>query len=310
MRRSRFSCYKSCSFSDSTRGCPAPVGTSRESTSHYACVHSESGTEQVTVLLERQRRSKSAPVGVVGKVIQVLECLDQAPGGLLLREIVDSTGINKSTAYRFLSHLESEGYVFRDSSGYYMVGPKLARLGSGATYQATLCRTSAGILEKLRTATGETVNLAVLDGNETLYLSVIESQHTFRMVSEVGRRRPLYCTALGKVILAHLPPEQQKRIISVTHFERFTPHTISSAEELGKDLHKIHRRGYALDDEETVVGARCIAVAILNRDRKVIGGISVSGPEVRVTKSKIPEFAALLRAAADEIASRLSVFSE
>ena len=210
----------------------------------------------------------------------------------------------------FLSHLETEVYVFRDSDGYYMVGPKLAKLGSGATYQATLCRSSAQILEKLRTATGETVNLAVLDGSEILYLSVFESQHTFRMVSEVGRRRPLYCTALGKAILAHLPPEQQRKIIGGTQFESFTPHTVCSAEELNKDLHKIHRRGYALDDEETVAGARCIAVAILNQDRKVIGGISVSGPVVRVTKRQIAEFAALLRAAADEIARRLKVLSE
>ncbi len=247
---------------------------------------------------------------MVGKVIQILERLDQAPGGLLLREIVNATGINKSTAYRFLSHLESEGYVFRDSDGYYMVGPKLARLGAGATYQATLCRTSASILEKLAADTGETVNLAVLDGSEILYLSVFESQHTFRMVSEVGRRRPLYCTALGKAVLAYLPSEQQRKIIAGTRFERFTPQTICSAEELNKDLHKIHRRGYALDDEETVIGARCIATPILNRDHKVIGGISVSGPVVRVTKPHIPEFADLLRNAADEIVKRLSVLSD
>jgi DNA-binding IclR family transcriptional regulator len=228
----------------------------------------------------------------------------------LLREICTSTSINKSTAYRVLSHLESEGYLFRDSEGYYMVGPKLARLGNGATYQATLCRTSAGILEKLRTDTGETVNMAVLDGSEILYLSVFESQHTFRMVSEVGRRRPLYCTALGKAILAYLPPEQQRKIISATHFERFTAHTLCSAEALNKDLHKVHRRGYALDDEETVIGARCIATPILNGDHKVIGGISVSGPIVRVTKRQIPLFAALLRSAADEIARRVSVLSE
>jgi IclR family KDG regulon transcriptional repressor len=264
----------------------------------------------VTVLLERPRRSKSAPVGVVGKLLQLLERLDQAPGGLLLREIVKSTSINKSTAYRFLSHLESEGYVFRDSDGYYMVGPKLAKLGNGTTYQATLCRTSAAILETLCIETGETVNLAVLDGNEILYLKVFESRHTFRMVSEVGRRRPLYCTALGKAVLAYLPPEQQRKIISSTRFDRFTPHTVGSAEDLDKDLHRVHRRGYALDDEETVVGARCIAVPILNRDHTVLGGISVSGPVVRVTKRMIPEFAALLRTAADDIARRLSVLSE
>jgi IclR family transcriptional regulator, KDG regulon repressor len=183
-------------------------------------------------------------------------------------------------------------------------------LGNGANDQATLCRTSATILDKLRTQTGETVNLAALDGCEILYLSVFESQHTFRMVSEIGRRRPLYCTALGKAILAYLPPEQQKKIVSVTNFERFTPQTICSVEGLNKDLHKVHRRGYALDDEETVIGARCIAVPILNPDHKVIGGISVSGPVVRVTKRQIPEFAALLRASAEEIARRLSVLLE
>jgi DNA-binding IclR family transcriptional regulator len=153
------------------------------------------------------------------------------------------------------------------------------------------------------------VNLAVLDGSEILYLSVLQSQHTFRMVSEVGIRRPLYCTALGKAILAYLPPEQQQKIIRETLFERFTPHTICSAEELTRDLHKIHRRGYALDDEETVVGARCVAMAIINQHRKVIGGISVSGPVVRVSKRQIAEFAALLRAAAGEIVDRLKVLS-
>lgn len=264
----------------------------------------------MAVLEERKRRSKSAPVGVVGKLLQILECLDQAPDGLLLREIVNSTGINKSTAYRFLAHLEGAGYVFRDPDGYYMVGPKLAKLGNGATYQATLCRTSAGILEKLRTDTGETVNLAVLDGTEILYLSVFESLNTFRMVSEVGTRRPLYCTALGKAILAFLPAEQQRKVISGIRFESFSDHTLNSAEELGKELMKTHRRGYAIDDEEAVAGARCVAVPILSRERKIIAGISISGPVVRVTKRQVPELAEMLRAAAEEIALRLRVISE
>lgn len=263
----------------------------------------------VTGLLQA-RRTKSAPVGVVGKVVQILEQLDQAPGGLLLREIVSRTNINKSTAYRFLSHLETVGYVFRDADGYYLVGPRLAKLGAGSTYQVTLGRASAGVLEKLRAETGESVNLAVLDRNEILYLSVFESLHTFRMVSEVGTRRALYCTALGKAILAYLPSAQQKKIIAATSFHKFTPQTIGCEEDLNRDLVRIHKRGYAIDDEEAVVGARCIAVAILNGDHKVIGGISVSGPVVRVAKKQVVEFAEKLRAAASEIAQRLSVLSE
>ena len=266
-------------------------------------------SKPVTVVLERTRRTKSAPVGVVGKVVQILEQLDQAPGGLLLREIAVQTNINKSTAYRFLSHLESVGYVFRDPEGYYMVGPRLAKLGVGATYQAALCRASAGILEDLRSATGESVNLAVLDRDEILYLSVFASQHTFRMVSEVGTRRPIYCTALGKAMLAYLPPEQQRKIVSGVRFERFTPQTICSIEDLNRDLLKVHRRGHALDDEEAVHGARCVAVPILNQERKVIGAISISGPIVRVTKRQIAEFATLLHKAAGEIAHRLNALT-
>jgi DNA-binding IclR family transcriptional regulator len=259
----------------------------------------------MAVVVQRSRRTKSAPVGVVGKVIQILERLDQAPGGLLLREIVDSTRIHKSTAYRFLAHLESEGYVFRDSDGYYMVGPKLAKLGTGVTYQATLCRTSAETLEKLRETTGETVNLAVLDGSEILYLSVFESFHTFRMVSQVGVRRPIYCTALGKAILAHLSPDHQRKILGSMQFERFTENTLVTAEDLRKDLVKVHRRGYALDEEEAVAGARCIASPALDKEGKPIAAVSISGPTVRVTRAKIPVFATHLRDAATEISSRL-----
>jgi DNA-binding IclR family transcriptional regulator len=260
--------------------------------------------------MQRIGKSKSAPVGVVGKVIQILERLDQAPAGLLLREIVDSTGINKSTAYRFLSHLESESYVFRDGDGYYMVGPKLARLGREASYHATLCRTSSAILEKLRQACGETVNLAALDGDQILYLTVYESLHTFRMVSEVGKRRPLYCTALGKAILAYLPPEQQNRIIASMQFEKFTEHTICSAEDLRSDLAKVHRRGYAIDDEEAVDGARCVGAAILDGGRKILGGISISGPTVRVSKAQVGKYATLLRTASADIALRLKALTE
>jgi IclR family KDG regulon transcriptional repressor len=253
------------------------------------------------------RRSKSAPVGVVGKIIQILEQLDSKPRGLLLREVVSLTSINKSTAYRFLSHLESEGYVFRDPAGYYMVGPRLAKFGNGAGHQATLCRTSAEILEKLRADTGETVNLAVLDKAEILYVSVFQSKHTFRMASEVGIRRPLYCTALGKAVLAYLPPLHQKELTGTIQFDQLTPHTIASVEQLDRDLLKVRRRGYALDDEEAVEGARCVAVPILSRTHAVIGAISISGPVVRITRRHVPEFAAMLRTAATEIAERLSV---
>ena len=248
------------------------------------------------------RRTKSAPVGVVGKVIRIFDQLSLAPEGLLLREIVSKTEINKSTAYRFLAHLESAGYVFRDSDGHYSVGPRLARLGTCPTTQSVLCRASADVLERLRSATDETINLAALDRSEILYLSAFESPNTVRIVSELGMRRPLHSTAIGKAILAFMPAGDQERVLREISFEQLTPQTIGSAEELKKELLRVAPRGYAVDDEETIRGVRCIAVPLFDRHRRVIGGISISGPTVRIAKHKIASFAILLQRAADEIA--------
>lgn len=227
----------------------------------------------------RTRKSKSAPVGVIGKVLQVLELLDRFPHGLQLREISATTGINKSTVHRFLSHLEAEGYLFRDAVGTYMLGPKMGRLGSGVSFQTTLCRICRPTLEKLRTATGETVNLAVLDGFEVLYLDVLESQNNFRLVFPVGARHSVHCTALGKAILANLEDAQrQEQILSATKFVSYTPRTITTAARLRKELVEIRKRGFSLDDEETMIGARCVGAAFFDSAGKVVGGISTAGP--------------------------------
>src|SRR5258706_802298 len=176
----------------------------------------------------RAQESKSGPVGVLAKVLRVLEALDGSASGLQLKQVSEQTRINKSTAYRFLAHLETEGYLFRDDAGAYIVGPKLARLGSGIAYHATLRNVSRPVMQRLGELTSETVNLAVLDGVNVLYLDVMESSHTFRLVSQVGTRRPLHCTALGKVMLAHTPRDERDAIVASLRLERFSPHTITS----------------------------------------------------------------------------------
>src|SRR5438094_966467 len=114
----------------------------------------------------RARESKSAPVGVVAKVLRILEALDASPAGLQLREIAEQTSVNKSTAYRFVAHLENEGYLLRDETGAYVVAPKLTRLGAGIAYHATLRKISRPEAVALSNETKETVNLGVLDGHE------------------------------------------------------------------------------------------------------------------------------------------------
>ncbi len=254
----------------------------------------------------RARKSKSAPVGVIGKVLRILELLDQSPAGLQLKELAAKTGINKSTVHRFVSHLEAEAYLFRDVEGSYMLGPRLVRLGSGVSFQATLCNICRPTLEKLRKVTDETVNLAVLDGSNILYLDVLESLHTFRLVSRVGMRRALYCTSLGKAILANMDDERRKdEIFASIQFKPNTARTFTNIARLKRDLIQTREQGFSLDDEEAEVGARCIGAAIRGADGNVFAAISVSGPVARVSKERLPFFCAEICQAAREISWRL-----
>ena len=260
-----------------------------------------------TCPMPASRKTTVAPVGVVGKVIRILELLDRSPTGLQLKDVARLSDLNKSTAHRFLRHLESEGYLFRDDSGAYMIGPRLVRFGTGVSYQAMLSRISRPVLEQLWSTTGETVNLATLVGQEILYVDVMESLHTFRLVSQVGSRRPLSCTALGKAMLAAMSAEQRELLLPTLRFESTTPRSITSVTRLRKDLAQIAQLGYALDDEEAVSGARCVGAAILDANGKIAGGVSISGPTSRINKTNLALIAKTVKLAALEISTRLGL---
>ncbi len=249
--------------------------------------------------------SKAGPVGVLTKLLRVLEVLDAAPQGLQLRQVAQQTGINKSTAYRLLAHLESEAYLFRDDEGAYIVGPRLARLGAGAAYHNTLRNVSRPVMQKLWTVTSETINLAIPEGLHVVYLDVMESPHSFRLVSEIGMRRPLHCTALGKAILAFSPSEEQEAALAAAKLERFGPKTITSAARVRRDLAKIAQQGFAVDDEEAGVGSRCVGAPIFDRSGKIAAAISVSGPIARVNRERMLQFGRAVRDSAREISAKL-----
>jgi len=179
-------------------------------------------------------------------MLSILELLDRSPSGLPLKDIAGFTALNKSTAHRLLTHLENTAYLFRDEGGSYMIGPKLVRMGHGTNYQATLRSLSRPVVAHLWRATGETVNLSILDGHEVLYVDVLESPHNFRLVSQVGMRRPLHCTALGKAILSHMNPDRAKECLANARFERTTPKTIINLTQLRKDLSESLARGSSL----------------------------------------------------------------
>jgi DNA-binding IclR family transcriptional regulator len=247
----------------------------------------------------------SAPVGVISKVLLILEALQGSSAGLGLKAICDLTGIHKSTAHRFLKHLERERYLIRTQAGAYLIGPRLSQMSTRGNQGATLQAVARPILWELWKSTQETVNLAVLDQGTVLYVDVIESPHEFRLSSRVGTRRSLHVTALGKALAAFLPAEAQENILSTITFHPATPRTIMNLLQFRQELEKIRRQGYAVDDEEAVQGARCVSAPILNSDREPIAAVSISGPVTRVSPNQVAMFAGAVTSAARAISAAM-----
>jgi DNA-binding IclR family transcriptional regulator len=247
----------------------------------------------------------AAPVGVISKVLRILEALQGSSAGLGLKAICDLTGIHKSTAHRFLKHLEREGYLVRTEAGAYLIGPRLSQMSTRGSQGATLQAVARPILWELWKSTQETVNLAVLDQGTVLYVEVIESPHEFRLSSRVGTRRSLHVTALGKALAAFLPAELRTSVLSTIKFQPATPKTIMNLVQFRQELEKIRRQGFAVDDEEAVQGARCVSAPILNADREPIAAVSVSGPVTRVSPNQVAALAGAVRSAARAISAAM-----
>ncbi len=262
-------------------------------------------TLEVGINMARGPKSASAPVGVISKVLKILEALQGSGSGLGLKAICDATGIHKSTAHRFLKHLEREGYLICTEAGAYLIGPRLSQMTARVNPQANLQTVARPVLWELWKSTQETVNLAVLDQNTVLYVEVMESPHEFRLSSRVGARRPLHATALGKVLAAFLPDDVKDSILSTITFQPFTQKTIMNMVQLRRELQKIQRQGYALDDEEAVPGARCVSAPILDSRGAAVGAVSVSGPVTRLSLGQVATLADAVTSAARSISAAM-----
>jgi DNA-binding IclR family transcriptional regulator len=247
----------------------------------------------------------AAPVGVISKVLRILEAINGSPFGLGLKAISEATGIHKSTAHRFVKHLERERYLISTENGAYLIGPRFAQMTAHVNHRATLQAVARPVLSHLWKSTRETVNLAVLDQGTVLYTDVIESPHEFRLSSRVGARRTLPATALGKAIAAFLSRDHAEQILATVTFQAFTPKTIINHVQFQQELEKIRRQGYAIDDEEATLGARCVAAPILAAGGNAIAAVSISGPTTRVTADQIPALANAVRDAAEAISTAM-----
>lgn len=227
-------------------------------------------------------------IEVVGRALDVLEVFVHAQKSqLTLKEIATRLEQNTNTVFRLLYTLAEHGYIVKTSTKKYELGSKLLDLSNAKLRHTDLVAISGWHMEALREQFRETVNLGILTDGQIRYVDVRESLERFRLAEVVGGTDPLHCTALGKAHLAWMPFEEARRLVRVAGLPRFTPHTIVSMTELRAELERTRARGYALDREESMLGAFCVAVPILNEDHRPVAAMSIAGPEVRFNERQL-----------------------
>ncbi|MDQ0850520.1 IclR family acetate operon transcriptional repressor [Arthrobacter sp. B3I9] len=248
--------------------------------------------------------AEKAPGGVqaVERAFELLELITDAGGEVTLSELAGSANLPVPTIHRLLRTLVKVGYIRQLPSRRYALGPRLIRLGEGASKQlGALARPQ---LKSLVDRLGETANMAMLDSDMVIYVAQVPSLHSMRMFTEVGRRAHTHDTGVGKAILAQLDDEVVRRIVSRAGMPTPTDKSIGDPESLIADLNRIRKRGYSIDEEEQEIGVRCFAIAV--PDAPTPTAISVSGPVSRVDKAFADRAIPLLRQAAQAISKEFN----
>jgi IclR family acetate operon transcriptional repressor len=248
-------------------------------------------------------------IAVLDRALDLLEALAESPAGVPLgvSEVARRAGVTKSAAFRILANLERRGYVAKDPvSARYTLGTHLVYLGELSLGAIDLRTAARPALEALRQRFGETVNLGVREGVEVVYVDMIESAHGLRMAARVGGRDYLHSTALGKAILAYLPPAERDQLLHAPEgLPARTERTITDPVRLRAELDRVRERGIAEDRDENEVGARCLGAPIFDHRGAVAGAISVSAPDSRLDDARAAEVGLTVREEAATVTQRL-----
>ncbi|MEU6375711.1 IclR family transcriptional regulator [Streptomyces sp. NPDC046909] len=227
------------------------------------------------------------------------------PHGVTLTDLSTGLDLSKSTVLRLVAPLKDVRLVDQDpESGRYRLGPQNALLGQAYLERRDTRQIASPVLHRLAEESGETVHLVTFDPPEIVYIDKVESPRAVRMHSRIGGRLPAYCTATGKVFLAHSGDDVVESVIA-SGLPARTPATITSPDRLRAELDLIRGRGYAVDDVENEQDIRCVAAPVHDHGGAVTTAVSISGPAARVTRERLPELGALLLSATRTLSSDL-----
>ncbi len=247
--------------------------------------------------------------GSVQKAFMLMEAFTADKPEWGVSELARSVKANKSTVYRLLATLERLGVLQQNkATEKYRLGLKLFELGHRVSINQALVHCTHPALEKVAQQIAETVHLAILEGDQIRYVDKVESPQGLKISTEIGSRRPAYCTGIGKVLMAFNPPELWEAALTTQPLKAQTPNTITELSILKERLAHIRTKAYAIDREEFEIGLICVAVPVFNREGKMVAGLSASGPANRFREEALMHYVNLLKNGAEEISQNIGSF--
>ena len=250
--------------------------------------------------------SDASPVTAVERALNILEAAAQRRDGLTNSEISRKLAIPKSSASYILRTLERRGYLRRETeTGRYRLGLKILSLGGDAQANLDIADVALPFMRTLSERIHLTVHLAVLDQGEAVYVEKVEAPGFFKVNTWVGRRMFLHSTSVGKCLLAWLPKNEVEALVKQQGLKKRTPKTITTMTRLLVDLEQVKREGYAMDDEENSLGARCLGAPVFDVMGSVVAALGASGTLTQMDEMSMPRIAEALKETARRISRQL-----
>jgi len=227
--------------------------------------------------------------------LALLQLFSASPRGLTAKQVAEKSRLPVSTVHRFLANLEHAGFLNCGNDNVYHLGVACFSIGQAALGQLDIRRVSLPYLQELNRQTRETTHLTVRHGLSAVYVEKLDSLEHLRIYSRIGAAVPIYCTAVGKVMLAYMSPEDRKSVLSQIVFQRFTPNTVGNLQELEAQLYRIRKQGYACDLEEHEMHIRCVAAPIWDNAGMVNASLSVTAPTLRMPIARLRQLAPIIQ---------------
>ena len=268
-------------------------------------------THRTSALPPRRAHPPVKATAVTGQVqsltrgLSILESLARAEGGLTLTDIGQRVQLPSSSVHRLLATLEKMGYVYQAGElGRWYVGLQAFAVGSSFLASRDFVAQSHPYMRRLMDQSGETVNLAILDGTEAVFVDQVQCREMMRTIVKLGSRAPLHASGVGKAMFASLPDDQIDAILKVRGLPRITGNTITTPETMWASVRVIRQRGWSFDDEEHALGTRCVAAPIYDEHAETLGAISLAGPSSRLPDERIRQLGPLVAHTAEELTHR------